>query len=148
MTVYFDMDGTIAGLYAVENWLPKLRASDPSPYAEAAVMHNMSLLARYLNKVQEAGYHIGIISWLSKGGSPAYNEAVTAAKLEWLDKHLHSVNFDTIHIVEYGTPKESFVDSDEDILFDDNEGIRNSWTGTAYEPDEIIDILKSLLQAV
>ena len=71
MTVYFDMDGTIAGLYAVENWLPKLRASDPSPYAEAAVMHNMSLLARYLNKEQEAGYHIGIISWLSKGGSPA-----------------------------------------------------------------------------
>ena len=148
MTVYFDMDGTIAGLYAIENWLPKLRASDPSPYAEAAVMHNMSLLARYLNKVQEAGYHIGIISWLSKGGSPAYNEAVTAAKLEWLDKHLHSVNLDTIQIVEYGTPKESFVDSDEDILFDDNEGIRNSWTGTAYEPDEIIDILKSLLQAV
>ena len=23
--IYFDMDGTIADLYAVENWLPRLR---------------------------------------------------------------------------------------------------------------------------
>ena len=33
--IWFDMDGTLADLYGVENWLEKLRASDPSPYAEA-----------------------------------------------------------------------------------------------------------------
>lgn len=29
--IYFDMDGTIANLYAVEGWLPMLRAYDPTP---------------------------------------------------------------------------------------------------------------------
>ena len=30
-TFYLDMDGTIANLYAVDGWLPKLRAFDPTP---------------------------------------------------------------------------------------------------------------------
>ena len=32
-TIWFDMDGTIANLYGVDNWLDKLHASDASPYA-------------------------------------------------------------------------------------------------------------------
>ena len=80
-TIWFDMDGTIANLYGVTDWLPKLRASDPSPYAEAEVMHNMSLLARYLNKLQKMGYRIGIISWLAMDSNKKYDKAVKAAKL-------------------------------------------------------------------
>ena len=72
-TIWFDMDGTIADLYNVENWLPKLRSYDPSPYAEAKVMWNMSLLARYLNKLQKLGYWIGIISWASKDSTKEYD---------------------------------------------------------------------------
>lgn len=144
MKIYFDMDGTIADLYAVENWLPKLRASDASPYEEAEVMLNMSILARYLNKLQKLGYQIGIISWTSKGGTEWYNRAVEVAKLNWLHEHLRSVSFDEIYIVEYGTPKQDFAD-ETDILFDDNEEIRNDWTGKAYEPSEILSILSGLL---
>ena len=145
MRIYFDMDGTIANLYGVENWLPKLRASDASPYEEAGVMLNMSLLARYLNKLQRAGYEIGIISWTSKGGTEKYNRAVEIAKLNWLHDHLKSVSFDEIYIVDYGTPKQDFADED-DILFDDNEEISNDWTGEAYEPSEILSILSGLLR--
>ena len=29
--IYFDMDGTIADLYAVDGWLDMLRAYDPTP---------------------------------------------------------------------------------------------------------------------
>lgn len=144
MRIYFDMDGTIANLYGVENWLPKLRASDASPYEEAEVMLNMSVLARYLNKLQKLGYGIGIISWTSKDGTDKYNRAVEIAKLNWLHDHLRSVSFDEIYIVEYGTPKQDFADED-DILFDDNEEIRNEWTGEAYEPSEILSILSGLL---
>ena len=144
MKIYFDMDGTIADLYAVENWLPKLRASDASPYEEAEVMLNMSILARYLNKLQKLGYEIGIISWTSKGGTEKYNRAVEVAKLNWLHDHLKSVSFDEIYIVDYGTPKQDFAD-ETDILFDDNEDIRNEWTGQAYEPSEILSILSGLL---
>ena len=143
--IWFDMDGTIANLYAVENWLPKLREYDASPYAEAEVMHNMSQLARLLNKVQAIGYGIGIISWLSRTPTPEYDEAVTAAKLGWLGQHLKSVHFDVIHIVSHGTPKSSFMETEEDILFDDEEPNRKNWDGEAYEPNEIFSVLRELL---
>lgn len=142
--VWFDMDGTIANLYAVEGWLDMLRAFDATPYAEAEVMLNMSLFARYLNKLQKLGYGIGIISWLSKYPTPEYDALVTSAKLEWLSQHLASVTFDEIHIVSYGTPKQDFMETDEDILFDDEAPNRDNWSGEAYEPDEIMEILKML----
>jgi len=66
------------------------------------------------------------------------------AKRNWLYDHLHSVSFDEIHIVDYGTPKQNFATS-EDILFDDSEEIRNDWTGKAYEPSQILSILSGLL---
>ena len=144
-TIYFDMDGTLNEFYKVNNWLPKLRAYDPSPYAEAGVMHNMSLLARYLNKVQKMGYQIGIISWLAKDSTDEYDKQVTMVKQNWLKYHLNSVHFDIVHIVPYGIPKESFINTEQDILFDDNESIRNNWTGKAYKPEEIIQVLKDLV---
>lgn len=145
-TIWFDMDGTIANLYAVENWLDKLRVYDPTPYAEAAVMLNMSLLARLLNQIQRIGYQIGVISWLSKCPTPEYDEAVIAAKLEWLETHLRSVSWDEINIVAHGTPKSDFMNSENDILFDDEEPNRENWQGEAYEPNEILEVLKELLR--
>ena len=144
-TIWFDMDGTIANLYEVDNWLEKLRSYDPSPYAEAEVMLNMSLLARYLNKLQKSGYRIGIISWLSKDSDYTYDMKVRKAKESWLEFHLRSVQFDAIHIVSYGIPKEIFMTATDDILFDDNEKIRSEWNGEAYEPNEILSVLKALL---
>ena len=41
-SIYFDMDGTIANLFEVENWLPMLRAYNPAPYEQAKVMVNMA----------------------------------------------------------------------------------------------------------
>jgi len=144
-TIWFDMDGTLNRFYDVPDWLPKLRSFDPSPYAEAEVMHNMSLLARYLNKLQTMGYRIGIISWLSKCSNTEYDKAVTEVKLNWLHQHLSSVTFDYIHITSYGFPKERFVTSVTDILFDDNAKIRSEWVGEAYEPCDILSVLKELI---
>lgn len=145
-TIWFDMDGTLNRFYDVPDWLPKLRAEDASPYAEAAVMHNMSLLARYLNKLQKMGYRIGIISWLAMDSTETYDEAVKAVKLEWLHAHLGSVKFNEINITSYGIPKSLYMNESDDILFDDNESIRKEWTGEAYEPNEIFSVLKELLQ--
>lgn len=144
-TIWWDMDGTIANLYAVENWLPMLRAEDTTPYVEAEVMWNMSQLARLMNQVQKLGYRLGIISWTSKGGSASYNEAVKQAKLNWLNKHLASVNWDSIYVVNYGTPKSLMMQTEDDILFDDEEQNRENWLGEAYEPDMMIKVLKALL---
>lgn len=142
ITINFDMDGTIADLYGVENWLPMLIAEDTTPYAVARPLLHLSTLARKLNTLQRNGYRLAVISWLSKSGSEAYNEAVTTVKLNWLAKHLPSVNWDEIHIVPYGTPKEKYCYTAHDVLFDDEEKNRKAWAGVAYDVGNIFDDLK------
>lgn len=143
-TIFFDMDGTIADLYGVENWLDYLIASDALPYEIAKPLIRLNALARILNRLQKQGYKVGVISWLAKNSNTAYDEKVTKAKKEWLKKHLASVNFDEIHIVKYGTPKQTFAKTENDILFDDEEKNRNDWTGKAFDVNEIIEILKGM----
>lgn len=143
-TIFFDMDGTITDLYGVEGWLDMLRSSNPTPYRIAKPLVNLSALARILNKLQKRGFRIGIISWLSKGGTIEYNEAVTTTKVAWLKKHLPSVKWDEINIVNYGMVKETFSTNTEDILFDDEDKNRTNWTGVAYDVNEILQTLKSL----
>lgn len=140
--IYFDMDGVLADLYNVPNWLEYLIAEDTYPYANAAVMHNMSLLARYLHLAQRKGYNIGIISWTSKSGSAEYHTNIDKVKREWLHKHLPSVVWDEIRIVKYGTNK--YHECGGGILFDDEEKNRNDWKDMAYTPDKIFEVLKSI----
>lgn len=144
MRICFDMDGTIADLYRVSNWLENLIAEDVRPYREAEVMVNMNNLARKLNKLQKQGHEIVVISWLSKCGSDSYNEAVTETKKAWLRKHLGSVKFDEINIVKYGTPKSLFCKSAEDVLFDDEKPNRENWNGKAYDVHNILEVLNTL----
>ena len=140
--IWFDMDGTIANLYAVEGWLDYLRHEDVYPYANAKTMLNFSLLARLLNRLQAQGWEIGIISWTSKNGSEMYNLAVEVAKRAWLAKHLPSVEWDEIKVVRYGTNK--YQTCGGGILFDDEVGNREAWQDEAHEPAEIMEILKGL----
>ena len=144
ITINFDMDGTIADLYANPNWLPLLRAFDPTPYATAKPLLRLATLARLLNNLQSNGYRIAVISWLSKESNPAYDEAVTATKLAWLAEHLPSVHWDEIHIVPYGTPKQNFCHNPLDVLFDDEERNRTNWTGRAYDVQNILEILREI----
>ena len=142
--IYFDMDGTIANLYGVNGWLEMLVAKDETPYTTAEPMVRLSSLARILNRLQKEGYAIGIISWLAKNSNEEYDVRVTNAKKNWLKTHLKSVQFDEIHIVEYGTPKEKVVNHPNGILFDDEEQNRTNWIGTAYDVDNIIGTLKAI----
>ena len=140
--IWFDMDGTIANLYGDPDWLPKLRAYNPEPYANALPLVNMSRLARYLNKLQKQGYAICVVSWLSKEPNELYDRLVTEAKIAWLKKHLASVQFDQIDIIAYGTPK---GEGREGILFDDEERNRLEWLeGEAFPPEKIFEILKKI----
>ena len=144
VTINFDMDGTIADLYGMENWLECLINEDTTPYEIAKPLLRFATLARVLNNLQKRGYEIAIITWLSKSGTDEYNEAVTEAKLEWLAKHLPSVKWDRITVVPYGTPKQNYCGNPLDILFDDEEHNRKAWTGRAYDVENILEILKNL----
>ena len=139
--IYFDMDGTIADLYGVPNWLEDLLHEDVRPYAEAKPLVNLQALARILNRLARSGWTINIISWTSRNGSPEYNKAVAAVKKKWLAQHLRSVQFTSIEILPYGTPKELYGNG---ILFDDEEHNRLAWGNGAYTEKEIFEVLKGL----
>lgn len=142
--IYFDMDGTIADFYGVSGWLEYLNNNNPHPYRVAKPLFSMSALARRLNQLQREGWHIGIVSWTSKTGTAEFNQATAITKMHWLNQHLHSVEWDEVVIVPYGTPKQTAVKfAVEGILFDDEERNRTAWTGTAYDVKDILKILKT-----
>ena len=139
--IWFDMDGTIADLYGVEGWLDMLLNENARPYEIAKPLVNMRELAKVLNRLIEKGWEIGVISWLAKNGTNDYNKKVANAKMKWLAKHLRSVKFAKIDIVEYGTPKQI---NRNGILFDDEKQNRENWLGIAYNVENIIQVLREL----
>ena len=149
--VCFDMDGTIADLYAVENWLPMLRAFDPTPYEVAEPMWDMVELASLLTQVQAVGIEVRIITWLSKDSNAEYDKAVRTAKREWLEAQ--GFPFDHFHGVQYGATKADSIrrylaEDETAILFDDNAKVRQGWhMGEAIDPVEcdILEVLRGLV---
>ena len=144
--INFDMDGTLAGFYDVENWLDYLLREKTKPYRVAKPLVNMRQLSKEIRRLQSLGYSIGIISWGSKGARDTYNQKIKRAKLNWLYEHLGSVTFDNISIVPYGTPKSTLGHG---ILFDDEERNRDEWNAAgagnkAFGVDNIIGILEGI----
>lgn len=146
-TLVFDMDGTIANLYGVENWLEDLRSYNPRPYIEAEPMYDMELLNLILEVLKENGWRIVVTSWLSMDSTKEYNKLVRQAKREWLERY--NFPFDEIHLVAYGTTKANCTRKigGYQILVDDNEKVRNGWNlgGTINANENILEKLVDLL---
>ena len=144
MKIWFDMDGTLADLYGVKNWLEMLINKDATPYAIAKPLINLSLLARLINKAQKNGYEICVVTALAKDSTKEYDEQVIKAKKMWLGTHLKSVKFNEIRFVPYTFVKND-VNTGNDILFDDEERHLTAWTGKAVHATKIIETLKALV---
>ena len=125
--IVFDMDGTIADFYGVQNWLEYLKNSDTTPYEKAKSLYNTDELNNILYQLKMQGYIIVITSWLSKGGNKDFNNATRKVKREWLDKN--NFPYDEIHLVKYGTTKANCTrkKGGYQILVDDNEQVRKGW---------------------
>ena len=140
------MDGTIANLYGVKNWLPMLRAEDTTPYEIAEPLYDMIELATILKALKNKGWKIAITTWLSKDATKEYNKAVAKAKKEWLAKY--DFPYDEIHCVKYGTTKANCTrkKAEFQILIDDNKKVRDGWTlGTTVNAEyDILKFLKAL----
>lgn len=146
-TLVFDMDGTIANLYGVENWLEDLRNFNPRPYEVAKPMYDMDTLNVILEMLKGQGWRIVVTSWLSMDTTREYDRLVEKAKREWLARY--EFPFDEIHIVSYGTLKASCTRNlgGYQILIDDNREVRESWNlgGTINANENILEKLIELL---
>ena len=140
--INLDCDGTFINLYGVNGWLDDIINEDVRQYREAKPLVNLAWFARTIHELQNNGWKVNIISWTAKNGSKEYNKRVTETKIEWLKKHLPSVTFDNIHIVEYGTPKTSL---EKGILFDDEEHNRNEWNGIAFNEVDLIKKMRTFI---
>lgn len=127
--IYLDMDGTIADLYGVENWLADLIAGNERPYREAERL----VEEEELIKLVEDGYELAIVSWLAKNSNKEYDRKVRNAKREWLKVNYPNIKFTEIHIVKYGTPKSRVV-NEKGLLVDDEIPNRREWKGVAVDP--------------
>lgn len=145
----FDMDGTLANFYGVENWLEDLKNENVRPYVEAKPLYDMDTLASVIELLKMVGYKIIITSWLAKNATKAYDEEVRKAKREWLAKY--NFPYDEIHLVKYGTTKANCTrkKGGYQILVDDNEKVRNGWTlgNTINANENILEKLVELLVA-
>lgn len=142
----FDMDGTIADLYGVEGWLDDLHTRNVRPYAKARPLVDMVELRNILLQLQDFGWHVVITSWLAKDSTRDYDNAVRTVKHNWLDNF--SFPYDELHFVKYGTTKANCTRKygGRQVLFDDNERVRNGWTlGEAIDAVDMMEYLKGLL---
>ena len=126
--VYLDMDGTIANLYGIENWLARLRNEDSTIFTECETLISETALFE-LYPVEK--YEIRILSMTPKKATKRYRMSVIAQKNEWLDTHFPHIK-KRIYL-PYGHNK-NLKNSANKILIDDSEIIRNNFRGIALAP--------------
>ena len=126
-TLVFDMDGTIADFYGVNGWLNDLQNENTRPYDMAKPLYNMEVLNALIDFLRMQGWRIVVTPWLAKGATKAFDDAVRASKLQWLQKY--NFKYDEIHLVRYGTTKANATrhHGGFQVLIDDNEQIRKGW---------------------
>lgn len=143
MTIYFDLDGTLADLYGVRDWLPMLQASDTTPYRVAATTTDVNVLVDCMRQLVRKGYKLGVITWLAMGGSKKYNDATRAAKVRWVRRHFGDL-ITEFHSCKYGINKRRFSTSDDDVLVDDNAEVRQMWQGITIDASNTAAMVSEL----
>ncbi len=147
--ICFDMDGTIANLYGVENWLERLEKKDFGVYADAAPMCDMEYTNTLLKDISEKGIEINVISWASKTATKEEIQKIAEVKKDWLNKY--NFKCDNVYVVPYGADKTLYVRNalqGKALLFDDDKRVRETWDiGPTIDPTviKIENILKKVL---
>lgn len=121
--VYFDMDGTIANLYGVNNCFKRLDNLDASVYSEAKPID------KYINMLKEfknMGYKVIILSCLGMISEPTFDKQTCINKDKWLDKYVGKEYIDERIYIPNTKHKEQYVNT-LGILVDDDERVLNNW---------------------
>ena len=136
-SIWFDMDGTIAELYKVEGWLPKLRNNDWSVYSECAPRAHANRIRNAVRALVADGWQVGVITWASKGIEWGNDlDAIAEVKHEWLCQFFPEIADGKFACIPYGYSKAQFMVEemhnnynpyDISYLVDDNKEVRAEW---------------------
>ena len=129
--VYLDMDGTIANLYSITNWLERLREEDTNIFKECKPLITQNDL---FNLFPSNTYEIIILSMTPYKCSKLYHNNVIQQKNEWLDKYFPLL---TKRIYKRYGGNKNLKNSVNAILIDDNEVIRKNFRGLALNPIDL-----------
>ena len=140
--IYFDMDGTLAGLFYVKNFKTMLDNKDATPYLQARPLYNVNAMNEQIERLKKLGYVIGIISYVDNGD---FAKVARKAKREWLKKNFALA--DEIHIVQKRNANKSrYANIHNAILVDDAKANRQAWqwgeTINAYRADLVNELKK------
>lgn len=150
-TLFFDMDGTLAGLFFVKGFKDALANEDSTPYEIANPLFKADEMKNVISALKADGWKIGIISYTGTDCSAEFIRKTVEVKKAWLAKYFPYA--DEIHIVKPEISKTEFANSADDILVDDSTKNRTEWEQTgrtainAYFRAKIpmIEALKALL---
>lgn len=124
--LYLDMDGTIADLYSINNWLDRLQSEDKTIFLECKPMITQEKLFQMFGE-----FEIVILSMTPKDCSKEYHNQVIEQKNQWLD--IYFPNIQKRIYQKYGHNK-NLKNCGNALLIDDNELIRKCYKGVALNP--------------
>lgn len=124
LKILFDLDGTVADLYGVKNWLECLRSEIPI-YEDLEPLVDMEQLTFIAERLREKGVEFGVVTWLSKGASFSYELITAVEKFNWCKKYMPFIS--EFEAQPYGTPKQTNYRNCNCLLIDDNEDVRKDF---------------------
>lgn len=144
MTIYFDMDGTIAGLFDVPSWKQSIDAGSTAPYEVAKPLYNRADMDAVIADLTAKGYKIGIITYVAFNSTKAYANTIRKVKKAWLKANFPYAT--EVHMIDHKTPKWSVAKDHNSILVDDCRANRDAWkwgkTVNAYKADLVAELKK------
>lgn len=146
MRVLIDLDGTIVDLWGYPDVYGCFADGNADCYRYSRPLVDTAALADVLCRLSNRGWEVYIVSHNCKGADRAYRRAVADAKAEWLERY--GIPYDRLLVVPYGTPKTRYMGVGHNVLIDDCAPNRDAFRdagGTAFDEDEVIDSLGTLL---
>lgn len=132
--IWFDMDGTIAELYKVKDWLKYFELQDRDIYSICLPRNKFQEINETIEALAESGWEVGVITWASRTLDPDepqedYN-LIYENKLNWLCKYFPAlVLHGHFYCIPYGMDKTEMVHDTGDVIYlvDDNKEVRKQW---------------------
>lgn len=153
-SIWFDMDGTIAELYKVKDWLPALRSNDWSVYDRCLPRAHHERINAAVEALIENGWQVGVITWASKGiDFGADLSAIEEIKFNWLCRFFPALADGKFACIPHGYDKAQFMREmdykpyEVSYLVDDNKEVRAAWRKHG-ESFKTIDASRSFHRAI